>query len=239
MNFIYRGNFLFWIAFYVLSLQSVHATFDGRHKQESFSNKFVNLASRGDTIAMANMLKSGVDINSTNNQGVTAVLAATMNNNVTTLKWLIAGGANIDHFDPSNKPIDYTPFLYAGAYGFDDILDLLIPLKPNVKLLNGYGGSALIPACEKGHLSTVKKLLEQTEIDVNLVNNSGWTALLEAIVLGKDEKKQEKIVELLLNSGADYKIVDSKGITPLEHAYKRNFKGIVKLLEKQIQVKQK
>jgi len=43
------------------------------------------------------------------------------------------------------------------------------------------GGNALIPACERGHIDTVTVLLT-TKIDVNHVNNLGWTCLLEAVI---------------------------------------------------------
>ena len=44
----------------------------------------------------------------------------------------------------------------------------------------------LIAACHYGHLETVQVLLA-TAIDVNHVNRLGWTALLEAVILGDGE----------------------------------------------------
>ena len=48
---------------------------------------------------------------------------------------------------------------------------------------NRYGGTALIPAAERGHVETVRRLIE-AGVDVDHVNKLGWTALLEAIILG-------------------------------------------------------
>ena len=42
----------------------------------------------------------------------------------------------------------------------------------------------MIPASERGHVEVVRYLLEETDVDVDHVNNLGWTALLEAVILG-------------------------------------------------------
>ncbi len=63
--------------------------------------------------------------------------------------------------------------LLAGALGRTEILMLKIPKKPDLSIRNRYGGNALIPACERGHVETVKLLLT-TDINVDHVNNLGW-----------------------------------------------------------------
>ena len=54
---------------------------------------------------------------------------------------------------------------------------------PDLALTNRYGGVSIIPASDRGHVDYVRAMLE-TEIDVDHVNNLGWTALLEAVILG-------------------------------------------------------
>ena len=99
-------------------------------------------------------------------------------------------------------------------------------------ILNGYGGTALIPACERGHVDVVKLLLEKTNVKVNHINKLGWTALLEAIILSNGGKSQQEIVRLLLAHGANKNIADKKGVTPLEHAKQKGFKELVDILSK-------
>ena len=53
----------------------------------------------------------------------------------------------------------------------------------NLKSVNRYGGTALIPAAHHGHPDAVRVLLG-TAIDKDHVNKLGWTALLEAVILG-------------------------------------------------------
>jgi Ankyrin repeats (many copies) len=52
-----------------------------------------------------------------------------------------------------------SPWLLAGALGRTEILRHMIPKGPDLSLRNRFGGNALIPACERGHVETVKLLL--------------------------------------------------------------------------------
>jgi ankyrin repeat protein len=194
-------------------------------------SSIVKAALNGDFSRVEFLIDQGVNIDNVDSSGRTAVLAATQNNHVPIVKLLVKSGANINLSKTPNSITDNTPFLHAGANGLDEILDILIPLNPDVNILNKYGGNALIPACEKGHLSTVIKLLEQTDVDVNLVNKLGWTALLEAIILSDGGTTHQQIIKVLLNHGADASINDLDGISPIEHARKKGFREIVKILE--------
>ena len=54
--------------------------------------------------------------------------------------------------------------------------------RPTPTRTNRFGGIALIPAADRGHVECVREILK-TKIDVDHVNKLGWTALLEAIIL--------------------------------------------------------
>ncbi len=96
---------------------------------------------------------------------------------------------------------------------------------------NRYGGTALIPAAERGHVETVRTLIE-AGTDIDHINKLGWTALLEAIILGEGGPRHVDIVRLLIDADADVNIADRQGITPLQHARQRGYSEIVKLLNK-------
>ena len=140
---------------------------------------------------------------------------------------LIGAGADVDIRDDR---LD-NPFLYAGAEGLLDILRLTIEAGADPTLTNRFGGTALIPASERGHVEVVQELLTRTEVDVDHVNNLGWTALLEAIVLSNGDARHQQVVQLLVDHGADITIPDKDGVTPLEHARSRGFTEIERILE--------
>jgi ankyrin repeat protein len=90
----------------------------------------------------------------------------------------------------------------------------------------------LIPACEKGHIETVKELLKRKDFPIDHINRPGWTALLEAIILSDGGPTHVQIIQLLVNAGCNVNIADKDGITPLTHARNRSFTQIVAILEK-------
>jgi len=195
-------------------------------------NLVLSSAINGDKHQLQQIIRSAGSIDVVDNCGRSAVLAVTMQNNIKALRLLIELGSDIDYYDKSKSQevIDQTAFLYAGANGMNDILVVLIDSGAMPDIYNYYGGTALIPAAEKGHLSSVKLLLEKSNIDVNHVNDLGWTALMEAVILSDGGANQQQIVRLLLTYGADSEIIDKEGISVLTHARNRGFTAIAELL---------
>lgn len=183
-------------------------------------------AERGDTATVLQSLADGVDINLRDARGRTPVMAATHGNQTETVRALIRAGADINIRD---NRLD-NPFLYAGAEGLLDILNLAIDAGADTKLTNRFGGTALIPAAERGHVAVVETLLTRTDVNVNHINNLGWTAMLEAIILSDGDEPHQRIVQLLVDHGADVQIADSGGVTPLRHAHARGFAEIERIL---------
>ncbi len=165
--------------------------------------------------------------------GLSAVLHTLMQNQLDAMQMLLNAGADPDAFDPesSKNVIDQTAFLYAGATGNNAALKILINAGARADIFNYYGGTALIPAAEKGHVDTVRLLLKESKIDINHVNKLGWTALLEAVVLSNGGKTHQQIIALLLQAGADVAIADREGVTALQHAQSKGYTEIVKLIE--------
>jgi ankyrin repeat protein len=154
------------------------------------------------------------------------LIAAAERGDVAAVKQLIAKGANVNAKDGKQD----SAFLIASARGQTEVVKLTLAAGADLKSTNRYGGTGLIPACHYGHLETVKLLLT-TKIDVNHVNNLGWTALLEAVILGDGGPTHTEIVRQLLAHGAK-PIADREGVTPLQHAQRRSFTQMVRLLEK-------
>ncbi len=195
--------------------------------QKTMTAELITAAEQGDTATVLRLLQAGANINGQDERGRTPVLAATHGRRPETVKALLQAGADVNIRD---KRLD-NPFLYAGAEGLLDILKLTIEAGADPTLTNRFGGVALIPASERGHVEVVRDLLTRTKINVNHVNNLGWTALLEAIILSDGGPRHQQIVQLLIEHGADVNLPDKDGVTPLRHARQRGYTEIVRLLE--------
>jgi uncharacterized protein len=195
-------------------------------ERQALDAMLIQVAEAGDTPAVLSLLAAGASINARDGRGRTPVMAATHANQVETVQALIAAGADIDIRDDR---LD-NPFLYASAEGLFEIVKLTIDANADTRLTNRFGGTALIPAAERGHVEIVRELLTRTDVDVDHINNLGWTALLEAIILSDGGERHQQIVQLLLDHGAKMTIADQNGITPLEHARARGFREIEQIL---------
>lgn len=183
-------------------------------------------AENGDVDSLLKLLRDGADIDATDRSGRTAVMAATYHNQAEVVKALIEKGADINIRDNRLNNV----LLYAGAEGFLDIVKLAIDAGADTGLTNRFGGIAVIPASERGHVEVVEELLTRSDTDVNHVNNLHWTALLEAVILGDGGEKHQRIVRLLVSHGADVNIADADGLTPLMHARQRGFRQIADII---------
>ena len=72
------------------------------------------------------------------------------------------------------------------------------------------GLTPLAIACQRGNTFAVERLLQEEDIDVNIVDKQGSTALHEACEYGSN-----KIVKLLCNEGANISAANRDGVTPL------------------------
>ena len=153
------------------------------------------------------------------------MIAAAKANNVPLVAELIGRGGNVNTKDA----IQDSAFLYAGAEGFNEVLRLTLAAGADVTSTNRYGGTALIPASEHGHVETVQILIA-AGVPVNHVNNLGWTAMQEAILLNNGGPRQQEVVRLLLDAGADPNIRDSEGRTALQNAERLGFTEIAALI---------
>lgn len=183
-------------------------------------------AAAGDAETVFALLTAGAAIDAQDDEGRTALLLATHGNHVAAARVLIEMGADVNIQDA----ILDSPYLYAGARGFHEILLLTLMHGADLKSTNRYGGTALIPACERGHVENVRTLIE-AGVDIDHVNKLHWTGLLEAIILSDGGPRHVEIVKLLVDAGADVNLADGEGVTPLQHARQRGYSEMVEILE--------
>jgi uncharacterized protein len=183
-------------------------------------------AARGDMAGLERLIASGPPIDQANASGQTPLLLAVLNNHLAVAIRLIDAGANINA-QATNQD---TPWLLAGALGRTAMLRHMLPKGPDFSIRNRFGGNALIPACERAHVDTVAFLVT-TPIDVNHINNLGWTCLLEIVILGDGGPRHVEVTRLVLAAGANPNIADKDGVSPLQHARRRNQHEVAALIE--------
>jgi len=77
----------------------------------------------------------------------------------------------------------------------------------------------------------VVKTLIDAGAPLDHINNLGWTALIEAVILGDGGPRHQQTVRHLVEAGADKAIADRQGVTPLDHARARGYGEIIAILE--------
>ncbi|MFI8433635.1 ankyrin repeat domain-containing protein [Streptomyces sp. NPDC079020] len=183
-------------------------------------------ARTGDTDGVRTAIGVGARVDARDGELRTPLLLAVLGDHVEAARLLVAAGADPDAQDRRED----SPWLATGVTGSVAMLRVLLPAGPDLTLRNRFGGISLIPAAERGHVAYVREVLRATDIDVDHVNRLGWTALLEAVILGDGGRAHQEIVELLLAAGATPGLPDGDGVTALEHAERRGFAEIVALL---------
>ncbi|MFN0030173.1 MAG: ankyrin repeat domain-containing protein [Acidimicrobiales bacterium] len=182
-------------------------------------------AASGDADAAAIALRNGADIETRDSRQRTPLLLAVTEDRVAVARLLVGYGADPDAVDAQRD----TPWLVTGVTGSVAMVDVLLPAKPDFTLRNRFGGISIIPASERGHVEYVRRVAG-LGININHVNDLGWTALLEAVILGDGTKPYQEIVRVLLDAGADPAIADHNGVTALDHARSQGFVEIAALL---------
>jgi len=189
--------------------------------------QLISAAEKGDIETVKTLLKKGVYIHAQDKGGRCALVAAAYHNRLDVVDVLIAAGADVNMKDNTLQ----SAYLIATSDGFVELLKKTLQAGADVHSTDSYNGTGLIRAADRGHVEIIRELLK-TDIRVNHVNRMGWTALLEAILLGDGGVRHTEVVRMLVAAGADVTLADKEGNTPLAHAKHKNFTEIIKILEK-------
>lgn len=188
----------------------------------------ITAAERGEVHVVQRLLAQGAHVNAQDGRGRTALIAAAYSNHLDVAEILITAGADVNMQDITQQ----SAYLIATSDVGDDprLLNLTLQNGADVTSLDSYNGTGLIRAADRGHVAIIQALLA-TPITVDHVNRLGWTALLEAVILGDGDVRHTEVVRLLVEAGANVNIADKQGITPLAHARERGYMDIVNILE--------
>ena len=189
--------------------------------------RLIAAAAAGDLPALRRLLAQDADVAARDRQGRTALVAAAYGNHLHAAQVLLDAGADVDAKDATQQNL----YLIATSEVGDDprLLELALAAGADPHARDSFDGTGLIRAADRGHPRIVRRLL-RAGVDVDHVNRLGWTALLEAVILGDGGPRYVETVRLLLGGGADPRLPDRDGVTPLVHAERRGHAALADLL---------
>jgi uncharacterized protein len=184
-------------------------------------------AAKGDAAEIERLIAAGEKPNIQNAHGRTPLHVAAHFGHQAAAQALLKGGANANALDAQRYDIvtiaavnNDVPMLKLALAGGCDPKTITSP----------YQGTALIAAAHLGRAEVVRVLIA-AGAPLDHVNNLGWTALIESIVLGNGGKNHIDTLEALVKAGANVNIADRQGVTPLGLAKTRGYADMARILE--------
>tara|TARA_Y100001954_G_scaffold226335_1_gene268045 strand:- start:3111 stop:6092 length:2982 start_codon:yes stop_codon:yes gene_type:complete len=159
------------------------------------------------------LVGEGADVNTLNRWGNPPLTMAVLKKNVELIKFLLSRGANVNLKNPKG----FSPLDFAKKSGNNLIIDLLQGGKLETSLK-----AAL--ASNKYESNKIIDLIKQGA-PVNTLSSSGDTALIVAV-----KKNDARVVEALLEKGANVKLENNEKMTALDIARNLKLKKLINLL---------
>jgi len=183
-------------------------------------------AALGDIARIRALTRTGADTNVTDRHGRTPLMVAGYRGDIGAAKALLVADADVNARDSEA----YDLITIAAVANDLAMLKLAIDSGGDVtQITSPYEGTALIAAAHLGHVEIVRTLIVE-KAPLDHVNNLGWTALIEAIVLGDGGMRHTAIVEALVEAGADVDLADGDGARPLALARARGYQAMADML---------
>ncbi|MGA1840052.1 MAG: ankyrin repeat domain-containing protein [bacterium] len=178
-------------------------------------------ASKNQVNLLKKLAKTGLDINHGNSYSETPIMIAAKNGCLESLKFLIDLGARIDAVNIE----DETVLFYACMNSSNcEVLEYLLLKGADINHKNRLGRTCLMELAALGYFENVTALLKYSP-DIEAFTHEEESALTFAIVWD-----HIKIVEALIDAGANSNRADKSGWTPLTYAVYEGKRDIVRLL---------
>lgn len=181
----------------------------------------------GDLQKLKSLIASGANLDARDSRGRTPLHVATFARQREAIRLLAKAGADLDLLEDDR----YDAVTIAAVADDAATLSVLLSLGAKAgQTTSRYDGTALIAAAHLGHDEVVRRLIA-AGAPLDHVNNLHWTAVIESIVLGDGGPRHQRTLAALVEAGADLKLTDRQGNTPLQLAKARGYSAMAKLLE--------
>jgi ankyrin repeat protein len=184
-------------------------------------------AAQGDAAQIKALAAKGAKVDARDGHGRTPLHVAAFGAKHGAMRSLVAAGAN-----PNALENDRYDIVTIAAVA-DDVPTLKVALELGGSAKNitsRYDGTALIAAAHLGHAEVVRTLIK-AGAPLDHVNNLGWTAVIESIVLGDGGPRHVDTLRALIEAGANLNLADRQGQTPLALAQARRYNAMVEMLK--------
>jgi uncharacterized protein len=184
-------------------------------------------AALGEAAEAVRLIEAGADVNGRDGHQRTPLHVATYFRRHAMITVLARAGADLG----AKERDRYDSVTIAAVADDVGTLRVLLDLGASAKLVTSrHNGTALIAAAHLGHDEVVKVLI-RAGAPLDHVNSLGWTALIEAIVLGKGGPRHTETLRALVRAGANVNVPDRDGMTPRALAWARGYWDMVRILE--------
>ncbi|XP_034633553.1 ankyrin-3 isoform X38 [Trachemys scripta elegans] len=167
-----------------------------RKRKSDTNASYLRAARAGNLEKALDYLKTGVDINICNQNGLNALHLASKEGHVEVVSELIKRGANVDAATKKGN----TALHIASLAGQTEVVKVLVTNKANVNAQSQNGFTPLYMAAQENHLEVVKFLLDNGASQ-SLATEDGFTPLAVALQQGHDQ-----VVSLLLENDTKGKV---------------------------------
>jgi len=192
-------------------------------------------AARGNALEIGKLAAGGANVDVRDGYQRTPLHVAAYGGHHEAMRALVRTGANPNALEQDR----YDIVTIAAVANDAPTLNVSLELGCSAKnITSRYDGTALIAAAHLGHAEVVRTLV-RAGAPLDHVNNLGWTALIESIVLGDGGPRHVATLKALVEAGADVNLADSHGQTPLTLARRRGYTEMVQLLRRAGAVEQK
>eukprot|EP01041_Mallomonas_annulata_P002590 gene2590-5063_t len=176
--------------------------------------------------ALECLVDHGADVNLENKAGTTALAWACASGQTKMVQALIKLGADVNYANKVGK----TALIMCVVYYRSGVScpELLLDNNAAVNLVDNYGMSALMYACQYGHSNLVKLLLDDGA-DFNAADQTLWTPLIWAAACDNHKDGQE-CAALLIKQGANLNATTTMERTALMTACMSDSHGVARIL---------